>query len=102
MHMRIFYTASYYGKEKYQKYYDMILKAITDTGTEVLSPEKGNYLNILQKKDLKKFKSEKEIHYEAIRRGIQWADEVIMEISNEDFQLGHEATLALQEKKHVI
>lgn len=102
MHMRIFYTASYYGKEKYQKYYDMILKAITNTGVEVLSPEKGNYLNILQKKDLKKFKSGKEIHYEAIRRGIQWADAVIIEISNEDFQLGHEATLALQEKKHVL
>ena len=100
--MKIFYTASYYGKEKYQKYYDLVLKAITDTGVEIISPEKGNYLSILNKKDLKKIKGNRKIHYEAIRKGIQWADAVIIEISNEDFQLGHEATLAIQSKKHVL
>lgn len=100
--MKIFYTASYYGKEKYQKDYDLVLKSITETGVEILSPERGNYLSILQKKELKRFKNQKQIHYEAIRKGIQWADAVIIEISNEDFQLGHEATLAIQSKKHVL
>jgi len=100
--MKIFYTASYYGKEKYQKYYDLVLKAIRETGVELLSTESGNYLSILQKKELKRFKSQKQIHYEAIRKGIQWADATVIEISNEDFQLGHEATLAIESKKHVL
>lgn len=100
--MRIFYTASFYGKEKYQKEYDMVLKSITDTGVEILSPEIGNYQNILDKKNLKKLKSKQEIHYEAIRKGIQWAQAVIIEISQEDFQLGHEATLAIETNKHVL
>lgn len=100
--MKIFYTASFYGKEKYQKDYDLVLKAIENTGVEVLSPEKVNYLSILNVKRLKQLKDKQEIHYEAIRKGIQWAQGVIIEISNEDFQLGHEATLAIQSKKHVL
>lgn len=100
--MKIFYTASFYGKENYQKYYDMVLNAITSTGVEVLSPEKGNYLNVLNAKQLVQLKDRQKIHYEAIRKGIQWAQGVIIEISNEDFQLGHEATLAIQAKKHVL
>ena len=47
-------------------------------------------------------KSKKRLHYEAIRRGIGWADAVIIEISHEDFQLGHEASLAIQNKKPVL
>lgn len=100
--MRVFYTASYYGKKKYQKYYDLVLKAIENTGVELLSPEKGNYLSILKERDFKNIKGKKRLHYEAIKRGIQWAQAVIIEVSNEDFQLGHETTLALQEKKYVL
>lgn len=100
--MKIFYTASYYGKEKYQKYYDAVLHSIESTGVELISPEKGNYLNMLSNAEKLKIKDKKRIHYEAIRRGIQWADAVIIEISNEDFQLGHEATLAIQNKKPVL
>lgn len=100
--MKIFYTASYYGKEKYQKYYDLVLKSIEQNKVQLISPEKGNYLQVLDKKDLKKIKGDRKIHYEAIRKGIQWADAVIIEISNEDFQLGHEATLTIQNKKHVL
>ncbi|MBI4098373.1 MAG: hypothetical protein HY426_05045 [Candidatus Levybacteria bacterium] len=100
--MKIFYTASFYGKEKYQKYYDLVLDAISATGVEVLSPEKGNYLNILKAAQVEKLNDKQRIHYEAIRKGIAWAQGVIIEISNEDFQLGHEATLAIQSKKHVL
>lgn len=100
--MKIFYTASYYGKEKYQKYYDKILQAINETGVELISPEKGNYKEIIPKPQRKNIKSERKVHYEAIKRGILWADAVIIEISNEDFQLGHEATLAIQNKKPVL
>jgi hypothetical protein len=37
-----------------------------------------------------------------VKRGIQTADAVIIEISSQDFQLGHEATLAIQSKKPVL
>lgn len=100
--MKIFYTASFYGKEKYQKEYDMVLSAIRQNNVELLSPETGNYLNVLNAKRLEKLKDRQKIHYEAIRKGIGWAQAVIIEISNEDFQLGHEATLAIQSKKHVL
>ena len=100
--MKVFYTASYYGKSKYQKYYDIILKALENLKLDIVSPEKGNYKELLTKKELEAYKGAKAIHYEAIKKGILWADAVIIEISNEDFQLGHEATLAIQNKKHIL
>jgi hypothetical protein len=100
--MTIFYTASYYGKSKYQKHYDSVLKAIESTEVDIISPEKNNYLNLLSEKEKARLQDNKLIHYEAIRKGINIADGVIIEISNEDFQLGHEATLAIQSKKPVL
>lgn len=100
--MRIFYTASYYGKKRYQKELDLVLKTLEKTTSEILSPEKGNYLSVLKDRDYKRIKNKKKLHYEAIRRGIRWAQAVVIEISNEDFQLGHEATLAIQAKKPVL
>ena len=59
-------------------------------------------MQIIPSKIKEKFKTPKLQHYEAIRRGILACDAVIIEISNQDFQLGHEATLAIQAKKHVF
>ncbi|MCA9392345.1 hypothetical protein KC614_04040 [candidate division WWE3 bacterium] len=101
--MNVFYTASFTGKNKYQKYYDMVLRAIQSTGVDVVSPELGNYLDLLSESFKKRFTSNNQkLHYEAIRQGITRADAVVIEISNEDFQLGHEATLAIQNKKYVL
>ena len=100
--MKIFYTASYYGKNKYQKYYDMVLHAIQDSESEIISPELSNYLELLPPDSIEKLKDKRSIHYEAIKEGILWADLVIIELSHEDFQLGHEATLAIQNKKPVL
>lgn len=100
--MKVFYTASFYGKEKYQKYYDLVRAAIEKTGVELISPEKGNYKDVLSQQERDKLPTERLIHYEAIRKGILLADAVIIEVSNEDFQLGHEATLAIQDKKPVL
>jgi hypothetical protein len=102
IHMKVFYTAAYSGKEKYQKYYDQVLKAIENTGVDVISPEKGNYKNILTQADYKRFEKERQIHYEAIRKGILWADVVIIENSQESFQLGMEAAFAMLSKKPVL
>ena len=100
--MKVFYTASYYGKAKYQKEFDQVRQAIKKVGVDLLSPEEGNYLSVLKLADYDKIRSKKRLHYEAIRRGIQWAQAVIIEVSHEDFQLGHEASLALQAKKPVF
>lgn len=100
--MKVFYTASYYGKDKYQKQYDWVRSAIKATKVELISPEEGNYLSLLSEKEKIDLGDHKKIYYEAIRRGIDWADAVILEISQEDFQLGHEATLAIQAKKYVL
>jgi hypothetical protein len=100
--MKIFYTASYFGKEKYQSYYDLVLNALRDHDIEIISPEIGNYRQILKTKDIDRLKDEKSIHYEAVRRGIMMCDAVIIEVSHEDFQLGHEATLAALNNKPVL
>ena len=102
--MKLFWTASYHGKTQYQKYYDLVGRAIdSQSDLEVIATEKGNYQNILPPTIRQKLASSpQKLHYDAIRRGILWADAVIIEISHESFQLGHEATLAMQAKKHVL
>ena len=100
--MKVFYTASYYGKTKYQEYFDLVRKTLQKTGVELISPETGNYLTLLKLEDYSKVRSKKRLHYEAIRRGIQWSQTTIIEVSHEDFQLGHEASLAIQGKKPVL
>ena len=102
--MRVFWTASYYGKSKYQKYYDLVSQTLdSQPGLEIIATEKGNYLSLVPPTLQKKLAGNpQKLHYQAVRRGIVWADAVIIEISNEDFQLGHETTLALDSKKHVL
>lgn len=100
--LKIFYTASFLGKQKYQKYFNAVREAIEACGVELVSPEKGNYKDVMTEKEIDALRDPKLVHYEAIRRGISWADAVIIEISNEDFQLGHEATLAINSHKHVL
>ena len=100
--MTVFYTASYFGKEKYQANYDLIREAIESFNVTLISPEKGNYLEVLSEEKRRELGDHNFIHYEAIRQGIHKADCVIIEISQEDFQLGHEATLAIMDKKPVL
>lgn len=102
--MKVFWTASYKGKGEYQKYYDLVGRTIEcQSDIEVIATEKGNYKTILPRTIAEALAKEpKKLHYEAIRRGILWADAVIIEMSHESFQLGHEATLAIQAKKHVL
>lgn len=102
--MKLFWTASYTGKAQYQKFYDLVSRTIdAQPGLDVISPEKNNYLDLVPPTLHQRLSAHPaRLHYDAIRRGILWADAVIIEISQEDFQLGHEATLAIQAKKHVL
>ena len=90
--MNIFFTASYSGKAKYQKYYDLIIDSIKKTTVTLSSPELD-----------KNFPTPDEVpHYQKIKDGIFNSDAVIMDVSEEGFQLGYEAALAVQNKKHVL
>jgi len=100
--MKIFFTASFFGKTKYQKYYDLVLKELQKYDIDLIGTEVGNYLNVLTPKEKLKLKNKNKLHYEAIRRGIQTSDAVVIEMSQQDFQLGHEATLTIMAKKHVL
>lgn len=89
--MKIFYTCAFSGKPKYQKFYDLVLKSLQSQKIELRSPELGHFPP-----------PSSSDHYQSIRSDISWADAVVIEISQECFQLGHEATLAIQSKKHVL
>ena len=100
--MKVFFTAPFEGKKKYQQYYDLVLETIDLYADEIISPEAGNYLDVIPNKEKMKIKDVHKIHHEAIRRGIQLSDLVVLEISHSSFRLGHEATLAIMAKKPVL
>lgn len=106
--MKVFFTASRWGEEKYKVNYALVLGTIKKFNVELISPEENNYQLMLTEEERKKIPDSDALrkdwiwHYEAIRRGIHWSDAAIFEISTEDFQLGHEVTLALMEKKPVL
>lgn len=100
--MKIFYTASYYGKQQYQRQFDKVLAEIEKHDVDIISPEIGGYQKVLSNKEMIKLKTADSIHYMSIQRGIQLCDATIIEISHQDFQLGHEASLAIQNKKPVL
>ncbi len=100
--MTIFFTASFDGKQKYQKQYDYIIKAIQKTGVDLVSPELANYQQNLRPSEIKKYKDPKILHYEAIRRSIDLADAVIIDVTYSNTHIGYEIALAAANKKYVL
>lgn len=102
--MKIFFTTSFEGKKYYQKNIDEIVRIIESTGAKIISPEKRElYLKTFSKANLKKYDGDEyKAHYYFIEHGIASSDAVIIEASNEDFRIGHEATLALLYKKPIL
>lgn len=101
--MVIFYTASYFGKKKYQEYYDLVINTLKEFDISLIATETGNYKDLLSERvRLKLSDNPKLLHYEAIRQGIHQADAIVLEVSNEDFQVGQEAMFAISEKKPVL
>jgi hypothetical protein len=100
--MKIFYTASFGGKAKYQENYNKIQTILDSLGMNIVSTEKGNYTEELSSKFKTRTKDRHRIHYEAIKTGILTSDAVVIEASHEDFQLGYEAAFAMQSKKHLL
>lgn len=101
--VKVFFTASYFGKQMYQQKYNWVVNATKRNKVELISPEIGNYLDVLNQGEKDAFGEDKKaMHHEAIRRGILWADLVIIETSDENFQVGYEATMAMTMKKPVL
>lgn len=100
--MNVFFTASFKGKELYQKEYDLILEKLSNLSVDVVGTEKGNYISTLPTEIKNKYHEKEKLHYEAIKYGINHSDAVVIEMSYPCFRLGHEATLAIQAKKHVL
>jgi nucleoside 2-deoxyribosyltransferase len=100
---KVFFTASFYGKSEYQAQYDLVRSAIKQTGVHLISPEEGNYQDVLSTQQRKRFGDDpNHLHYQAVKKGIQASDAVIIDISYQDFQLGWEAALAVQNKKPLL
>lgn len=101
--MKVFYTASFFGKDKYQHQYDLVKRTLESFSIELIGTEVGNYKDLLPQRLKSKLTSDQKLlHYEAIRYGISASEAVVIECSREDFQLGHEASLAIQSKKPVL
>lgn len=101
--MKVFFTCSYDGKNKYQESYDLVLKAIQKfSDIDIISPEIGDYTQVLDRREIARLKDKEKIHYAAIKKGIELSDVVIIDVTEEGFQLGHEATLAMLSKKPVL
>lgn len=101
--MIIFYTASYYGKDKFQKYYDLVRQTIESFKVQLISPEIVSDFQKGIEEKARNLKTEAGfLKYETVKQGIHQADAVIIEVSFQDIQLGHEATLAIMEKRPVL
>jgi SAM-dependent methyltransferase len=94
LRLRVFFTASYAGKKRYQHFFDTILAAIRHESLVTTPEDTKKYvqsLTELQSQGLNR----NQAHYAFIRQGIASADVVIIEATEEDIRVGHEMTLAL-------
>ncbi len=83
--LKVFFTASYRSKDKYQIFYDAVIKKLKSLDCEVYSLEncESNVSDPL----------EKELF---IRNAIKVCDACVFEISGDTFQLGYEVALISQ------
>lgn len=100
-HMKVFFTGSQRGREKYGKAYSKLEAVLKTNDLEYISPQSHKYSDILEKQAMKGL-TEEEVHYLFISRGIELSDATIIEASMDTFRLGHEATLSLIHNKPVL
>jgi hypothetical protein len=65
--MIVFYTASFFGKNKYQKYYDLVSETLKKFDITLVGTEIGNYKELLSERTKTRLSNDpKLLHYEAI------------------------------------
>lgn len=103
IHMKVFFTCAYKGKKEFQKDYDLVRKTLEGfNDIELISPESGDYTKVLTVKEKQKLGDPEKVHYAAIKWGIELSDVTIIDNTYDNFRLGHEASLAMMNKKPVL
>jgi hypothetical protein len=101
--LTVFFTASHRGEKKYKSAFNLVYETVKSfPELTVVSPGWNENFSSLLEEEGVSILDERLKMYEAMRKGIQKADAVIIETSQESFQLGHETTLALLGKKPVL
>ena len=97
--MKIYFTASISGKEKYLSNYKMIIEALKNLDVQILS----NHVLITDREDIEKVSPEDERKfYDKVNEWINQSDIVIAEVSHQSTSIGHEITHAFSKNKPVI
>ena len=99
--MKVFFTGTKDPNSKHYTYYKKILDILIKSSIEVTSVETEPYYDLLNK-DLIRDKPQDEVHYMYTKKGMSRASAIIIEATEDDFRVGHEATLALLYNKPVL
>lgn len=97
--MKIYFTASIHGKEKFDKNYDKIVEVLSKFGHKVIA----DHILQVSLKNLPHQRDEDRISY--YRKMIRWittCDLVVAELSYSSASVGHEVSVALEKGKPVI
>ena len=97
--MKVYFTASLTGKNKYIKNYEIIMATIDKLGYKLLSK------NVLARKPediLNETPDEAYSYYKKMVNWIKEADIVVAEVSYPSLGIGYEVALSLEEGKQVI
>jgi hypothetical protein len=96
--MKVYFLGSIKGKNKYLRYYELIVNELRKQGHTVventLNPEEDYVYSLDQ--------DEKVAYYKKITGWINSADVIVAEVSYQSLSLGHEVTLAVEREKPVI
>ncbi len=97
--MRVYFTASMLGRDKYIGNYIQIVKVLREKGIEVYEQTTKVSRNYVHREisDQDKIK-----YYKQVLRWLNQADVVVVEASYSSLSIGHEISLALERNKPVI
>jgi len=107
--MKVFFNFAYRAKPDRNESIQTVVNFLKKKRIDVVSLEVQSYEDLLGKAVVKKFgesadraNSDPRLHYQYVRKGMSIADAAILEVSDGDFRLGHEATLSLLLNKPVL
>jgi hypothetical protein len=97
--MRIYFTASVSGKEKYGENYEKIVKALADLDHKVVA---DHILKATPEKLKKETLKDRVTHHRRLNKWLNSCDVVVAEVSYPSVSVGYELTLALDKGKPVL
>lgn len=95
--MKVYFTASFSGKEQYGEEYQLIIKTLKDLGVRVLDVVSETASDISSASA-----EEKKRIYKEIDKNLKIADLVVAEVSHPSISVGYEISTALKMEKPVL